>query len=404
VTLDRLLDEVVVPRPNGSPALARVAGFIAETLRGHGAVVSLESFPATPFGFRLAFGVAFALVLAQVVALLLRRPRVALWLALATAALLLAEFELLRSPISGLVTRPELNVVGDFTGRAGGPTLVLSAHYDSTTHFGDHYTWHAWGWALGPALAALVGLAALERWQRRRGAALPRAVVLAVGLAALLPYAAMVWFYALGPLLRTPSPGAIDDAGSVVALLALAGSLEGRGRDAPVSVRLVFFAAEEERALGSWEYARAHPERCGVAVVNLEGVGADGELGAVTEDGFELRRFASPPWLAGLLQDAAQDALGAPLAPMRMLPGTHTDARSLLAHGIPAVTLLGTEGGAFPRELHSWRDARERLSPAAILRGVAVLRALVARVDREPQRIPAAAGAPDACAPLQGRS
>ena len=33
------------------------------------------------------------------------------------------------------------NVVGTFPGVAGGPTLVFSAHYDTATHFGDHFTW-----------------------------------------------------------------------------------------------------------------------------------------------------------------------------------------------------------------------------------------------------------------------
>ncbi|HVP29731.1 MAG TPA: M20/M25/M40 family metallo-hydrolase [Myxococcota bacterium] len=388
MTLDHLLDAIVVPRPNGSEALAQVARFLETTLRASGAQVGAEAFAATPWGFRLAFGVALLLVLGAVAAVAARRFGPALALALAAPVLLFAEFELLFSPVSGLLERPQVNVVGEFPGAADGPTLILSAHYDSTTHFGDHFTWHAWGLALGPASAALVGLSAAGLVMRRRGRALPRVPSVALALAATVPYAAMAWFDAAGPLLREPSPGALDDGGSVAALLLLAPALAERGTAPPVTVRLVFFSAEEERALGSWAYAQAHAAACGTAVVNLEGIGAEGELGLVTEDGFELRRFASPPWLAVLVDDAARDATGAPVARAALPRGSHTDGRSFLAHGVPAVSLVGSEGGGFPHGLHSFRDARARLSTPAIEKAVAVLRALVSRLDRAPGRIP----------------
>jgi hypothetical protein len=66
--------------------------------------------------------------------------------------------------------------------------------------------------------------------------------------AVLLPFAAMTWFHALGPLLRSPSPGAVDNGGSVTALLRLGERLAARPATAPTTVKLVFLAAEEERA------------------------------------------------------------------------------------------------------------------------------------------------------------
>jgi hypothetical protein len=388
VTLGRLLDEIVVPRPNGSDALDRVARFLETTLQQAGAHVSVETFSATPWGFRLVFGGAFLLVLLAAGALALRRHGWALVLAGVAPALLLAEFELLRSPVSGLYERTQANVVGEYPGAPAGPTLVLSAHYDSTTHFGDHFTWHAWGWALGPASVVLIGLPAAGLALGRRGGRLPRRVVVPLAVAALIPFGAMAWFNAAGPLLRAPSPGAVDDGGSVAALLLLAPSLAARGDSARATVRLVFFSAEEERAQGSWAYARSHGVACGTAVVNLEGVGAAGPLGLLTEDGFELRRFESPRWLAALVQAAARDATGTVLPGTRLPAGSLTDGRSFLANGMAAVSLLGSENGAFPRGLHSQRDARERLAPTSIESAVRLLEAFVARVDREPSAVP----------------
>ncbi len=64
--------------------------------------------------------------------------------------------------------------------------------------------------------------------------------------------------------------------------------------------------------------------------------------------------------------------------------GSMTDARSFLAQGIPAVTLLSGPEGRLPRHLHSARDSRDRLSVPALERTVEFLEAIVARVDRDP--------------------
>jgi hypothetical protein len=48
---------VLIPRPNGSAGLDRVASFLAETLEHQGAVVSSHDFVATPHGFALVWAV-----------------------------------------------------------------------------------------------------------------------------------------------------------------------------------------------------------------------------------------------------------------------------------------------------------------------------------------------------------
>jgi hypothetical protein len=192
--------------------------------------------------------------------------------------LLLSEFELQFSPVSSLLPLTERNVVGTFSGDPDGPTLIFSAHYDTTTHFGDHFSWGAWGFRQGPATGVAVALALAGLWCRRRGKVLPRAPTLFLAALAMLPFAAMFWFHAVGPLVRTPSPGAIDNGGSVAAVLRLSERLAARPAHAATTVKLVFLAAEEERALGSRAHAATLDPDDSLAVINLESVGASDEL------------------------------------------------------------------------------------------------------------------------------
>jgi acetylornithine deacetylase/succinyl-diaminopimelate desuccinylase-like protein len=386
VNLDGILDEILVPRPNGSAGLERVAAFLVATLGHYTADVVREPFPATPYGFQLVWALLLVLSSAYGALLLRRRYRAALILAAIAPIVLVLEFELLRSPVSGLLTTWEDNVIGTFSGRPGGPTLLLCAHYDTATHFGDHLIWHRWARWLGPAAGLAITVPLLALLWPGMGARLPQATLVASALAVLVPFSAMAFFFAAGPMVRAPSPGAIDNGGSVAALLRLGESLAGRPADAPTTVKLVFFAGEEERALGSWHHAaglRRAPGARPVAI-NLEGIGAGLGLTYVPEDGFAFRRYASGEALAALLQAVARDAGLPPPAPAPLPPGTLTDGRSFLAHGIPAITIRGATDEGFPRRLHSWRDSRERLSAAAIDEAVSFLDALVRHVDTHP--------------------
>jgi hypothetical protein len=387
VSVDESLDRILVARPNGSEALEQVAAFLADALARSGATVTHQEFTATPHGFQLVWTAALLGMAGWALAVWLRRYRVALLLPLLTAVLLLAEFEALRSPVSGLAPARERNVIGSFAGRPDGPTLVFTAHYDSATHFGDHLDWGRWGFLQGPATALAVALPLAGLWQRRRGRRLPPALVAPALALSLAPFAAMFWFQAIGPLLREPSPGAVDNGGSVAALLALAGSLEGRPADAPTTVQIVFLAAEEERTLGSWAFAKTLAPDAGLLVVNLEVIGASETLAIVPEDGFALRRWRSPPAALAFVNEAARARLGHEL-PERALPaGTLTDGRSFLAHGLPALTLQCVGADVFPRGLHSARDSRDRLSVPAIERSADLLRAIVALADAGPARL-----------------
>jgi len=383
MTTEALLDAILVPRPNGSAALERVASFLQQALEARGAGVELHAFTATPHGFQLVWGALLLAMCAWAAALLGRRYGLALAIGLAVPLVLFAEFELLLSPLSGLLPLTEHNVVGRYPG-SGGPTLIFSAHYDTATHFGDHFAWERWGWRLAPALGVALGASAAGLALRRRGRALPRAVALAAAGVALVPFSVMAWFQGAGPLLREPSPGAVDNGGSVAALLRLADRLAERPPNAPCEVRLVFLAAEEERALGSWRYAEELPRDGRTVVVNLESIGASDELAFAPEDGFDFRRFRSPAPLVALVNEVAAAALGRPLREQAFPHGVLSDGRSFLAHGIPTLTLQSYVEGGFPPDLHSAGDARTRLSLPALEATVDLLAALVARFDAEP--------------------
>lgn len=387
MTTGEILDHVLVPRPNGSQALLQVADFLESALDAAGAEVTRQAFTATPHGFQLTWTAALLLMLGWATALLARRYALALLLAALAPLLLLLEFEWMVSTVSALWPLTEYNVVGRFAGAAGGPTLVFAAHYDTTTHFGDHFSWGRWGWRLGPATGLALGLPLLAWLLRRWRREIPRALLAGLAGLALLPFAAMWWFHAAGPLLREPSPGALDNGGSLAALLGLAQRLEERPAAAPTTVVIVFLAAEEERGLGSWAYAATLAGTPGLAVVNLEGIGASDELAVVLEDGWATRRVSSPPGLVTFVERVARDELGAPLPELALPEGVLTDGRSFLARGVPALTLRALSDGAFPHRLHSAHDSRDRLSLAGIERATGFLRALVARADAHPEEL-----------------
>ena len=176
----------------------------------------------------------------------------------------------------------------------------------------------------------------------------------------------------------------LDNGGSLAVLLQLAERLGARPAGATTTVKLVFLAAEEEGAIGSWHYASTLSAEAPLAVINLDTVGASEQLAYSPSEGFVFRRYGPPDALVGLVESTARELWSEPLQVISYPLGSMSDARSFLAHGIPAVTLLSGPDGKLPRHLHSARDSRDRLLIPVLERTVELLDAIVARVERDP--------------------
>ncbi len=199
-----------------------------------------------------------------------------------------------------------------------------------------------------------------------------------------VPTAAMAWFFAAGPILAKPSPGALDNGGSVAVLLRLAEDMAARPADARTTIKLVLFAGGEEGGLGSWHFAGELEATAQVSVINLDNVGASDQLAYGFQEGFFFSQYPASDVLVDLIDSTERRLGGHPLLAISYPIGSMTDARSFLAHGIPALTLGSTEKGQWPRHLHSARDSRDRVSIPELEHARQLLKAIVDRVDQEP--------------------
>ena len=162
---EAILDTILIPRPNGSENLDTVASALAESLANAGALVSEQYFTATAHGFQLVWIMAVVMMAAYAYCLLKGKYVAAALIPVVLAVLLVLEFEYLVSTVSALSNDEERNIIGTFPGREGAPLLIFSAHYDTATHFGDHFSWGRWGKLQGPAtgIAIRFPLLALDR-------------------------------------------------------------------------------------------------------------------------------------------------------------------------------------------------------------------------------------------------
>jgi len=382
-----LLDQILIPRPNGSEDLEKIANYLNTSLARHGAIVTEQSFTATPHGFQLMWIFAVSMIGAYCWATLSKRYMLALLIPVVLAAVLFLEFEHLVSTVSLLATAPERNIIGTWPGLAGGPTLIFTAHYDTTTHFGDHFSWGFWGKLQGPATGLAITLALAGLILQRKGKSIPLKIRLMLLPFIAAPFVAMFWFQSIGPLVRTPSVGAIDNGGSMASLLLLAQTLEKRPTNYPTTVKIVFLASEEERTLGSWAYAKSLAKTAkgkvdNITVINLESIGTSEKLAYIPEDGFATKRYKSSDSMIRFINGAAQTVYGNKLEARPLPFGTLTDGRSFLAHRIEAITLRSADSDEFPRQLHSEFDSKDRLSLTGLEKSAVMLNEMINQIDQ----------------------
>jgi Zn-dependent M28 family amino/carboxypeptidase len=170
--------------------------------------------------------------------------------------------------------------------------------------------------------------------------------------------------------------------------------LAERLNDAPplsnTDVSIVLFSAEEVGVEGSWVYARerfATPPRQPTWAINLESIGAAPDFGVFGTESYSLRAYEPAPQLLELLDSVHRQERGKPLYVMPYPAGT--DARSFLAHGVSAATLMSDPPGhPLPRHLHSRQDNRRRIDQASLDAALDYLLAVVRRVDLQGGAIP----------------
>lgn len=365
-----LLEEIAVPRPNHSDALGETAELIKSLLASWGIPFSVQEFPLRPY-MMLIMGLAVLLLAALLAfAVYRKKPWVALFCALAIPLLLVAEFELFIPVLSWIIRIPGENIIVSFTPPDPVRELIFAAHYDSKTDFWDHiqrgrvYQFIPAAFILGILLAVFTFIVKRKAALSRR---LPRAISLA--LAGLL--AAYMGLLALGfggfvfiPRERW-SPGAVDNGGSVVSLLALARDIQGRRVDpGPSKVTILFTSGEEVLLQGAHHYVREHVaawKNEGVPrfLVNLELAGQGGNLFYAGKSGVFIKYYNAAPELVKRVGAAWKALTGRGLDSEEKITD---DSQRFMAAGIPSITIghNGTPGPGMGG-LHSAEDSMQRV-------------------------------------------
>jgi acetylornithine deacetylase/succinyl-diaminopimelate desuccinylase-like protein len=381
------------PRENGSAALASAAELLRETLVESGAAVEVWPFTASPWLLRLAGVAILAGSLLYWRWMRAGRHRAALAVALVVPALLLAQLEWMLPVFGWIGAERQVHLVARIPARLPAQQrLVFAAHYDSKTDALDHVE-RAPVDRLAAPIVALMALGALAA-HRARTALRGRRALAAFGAVAAWSAAGYgaAAFAALsaGALAAQRSPGALDDGGSCAVLVRLAEALVRGPALERTETWVLLLSAEEVGVQGSWAFAR---ERFGAGaelptfVVNLEGIGASDAHGVLARERTTLRSFAPDPRIVALLDAVHVERFGRAL--QLGSAGGATDARSFLAHGIPAATLISLERGrSVPRGLHSARDDRSRLDPAALDASLAYLLAVAREADARGFELP----------------
>ena len=378
--LPRLTEQ---PRENGSAALHETAAWLVETLEGMGLDVATVAYTAHPYRLRIAGLLAALGGLLYAWCLRRRRPLPALLIAVALPAVLLLELDRYVPIVSWIGATPQHHVVATLPAQAPTQRLILAAHYDTKTDLLDHVQ-RAPIELLGvPVTLFMIGAAAWSARSRYRTRPLPRVARIAAGLAVVYGLGLFASL-AGGMLVRARSPGALDDGAAVAVLVRLAERLRASGALPHTDVEILLLSGEEVGVQGSWEYARhrfAQPPELPTAVINLEAIGAAQHLAVFGSERFQLRGFPPDAELVALLDAVHRQQYQTPLHVTWY--GAATDARSFLAHGVPAATLSSDlPDHAFARGMHSAADSADRVDVATLDATLAYLEAVTRAADQ----------------------
>jgi hypothetical protein len=369
--LAEILAHLSVPRPNHSQALAETAAYIKTLMAGWGVPFTVQEFALRP-NMQLLLGISMLLLAILLFIFVLKtKPLAALIVALAIPLVLILEFEAFIPVVTSLITKGGENIIVNYTAPNPARELVFAAHYDSKTDFFDHIQ-RGSIYVFIP-VAVIIGLAlAVFAFFVQRRAALRKKAVTAVTLVlagAVVVYWGLV-FLGFGGHIFIPADkqsfGAVDDGGSVAALLVLSKDIhDGKVDTGNSNITIVLTSGEEVSLQGADAYVR---ERFGkgqkpsvpVSMVNLEMAGQNGTMIYCKKDGQFLIFYNADAGLVERMGAAWKEVAGRDI---EAYPFTTDDAQRFMAAGIPAIT-VGNSGlpGLGASGFHSTKDDPGRIN------------------------------------------
>ena len=386
-----ILRTLAVPRPNHGDAAGATAGYIKTLLTARDIPFSVQEFPLSPY-FMLIMAITLLLMAALfTLAVIRKKPLIALALALAIPALLVLEYELFVPVVTWLSRRKGENIIIQFNAARAARELIFCAHYDSKTDFWDHVQ-RARIYMLLPYFLPGAMLLALWTFLARKFEKLRTITAERITAALALLFTAYISLVSLGfggfVLLpdRMSSPGFADNAGSVTVLLSLADELRrGVIRPGASKITILLTGGEEVNLQGSHHYVQsrltrdadknAPPAFC----VNLELAGQNGDLFHAAKHGVFLKYYSPSGELITRLGRAWRGVSGKDIVPGEKITD---DAQRFLSAGIPAVTIghTGLPGKGTAR-LHCNEDSLDRIDPKNLALLVKALGAFIEGYD-----------------------
>lgn len=346
------------PRMTGSPEASRVDQELRRRFEALGYQIHEVPFHFSALPGRFGIPLAGALTLIGGIAstwlILYERGGAALATLLGIAGALSAMARLSRRAVTRLPWDRRVGVNWLVKRPGARPSFVVVAHRDTKSQPVSTYlriaaaglTVVGWGALLILAAGAIAGIG-------------PRFVPLVAGAGAITAAGSVTLLFCRAD---NRSPGALDNASGLAALLALA--RREREHD---DIAFIVTDAEELGLVGATDVARKIPPVIGV--INLDGLDDDGPVHIIERFGLP-RRGIAPHLAAAHLQAAA--ALDIP-ARRRDLPlGIGVDHIAFTRAGHPALTLMrGTPKSL--RRVHRPEDTPERLSGAGAAEVAAIV-------------------------------
>lgn len=371
----RYLSEAIGPRPSATPAELRAAEYVRDRLSGYGYEVSIEEFPALKTYSWLHFA-HYAMFLAAW-ALYFRAP----WVSAALSAFAFASYACETSGF-GFLSRifpksPSRNAIGGRQPvKPARMKVIVSAHIDSSRSALFFHPRLVKGFRKTYVLTVVAMLATFAGAVVFAQGARPAWLWIAVGILDLNILGAALMLVDR-ELRGRHTPGAIDNASGVAAMLGAAEQLAGE-RLRNVEVEFVGTGAEETGLFGMIRHLeRNWHDRSNTFVINIDHVGI-GKLAATSREGM-LKRKNCDARLLDIVKEFKLPSTGRH-APEHDFRTMLTDGYAALTRGFPAVSIMSfLEDGALAN--WHWRTdvaapiSEDNLRDAAAL-AVHIIRAL----------------------------